>query len=96
MVIVADIPECTNVIDQFGASFNRGSEEFLLKELQALLDNVETVKQLKAGAADHVCKKYNWDDVTDQINKLYRKPKRLEIKNTGIRNKRTKKRVGRL
>ncbi|MDR0913759.1 MAG: glycosyltransferase family 4 protein [Oscillospiraceae bacterium] len=69
--VTSDIPECAEVMDEFGITFEQGNVQKLQKVLQELCDNPQTVELFKAQAADYICGKYNWDDVTNRTLKLY-------------------------
>ncbi len=69
--LTSDIPECAEVIGQAGYTFRQGNVEDLAAKMQLLCDSPERVKALKAGAADYICSKYNWDDVVRQTLRLY-------------------------
>lgn len=69
--VVSDIPECTEVVEDVGVVFRRGSVEDLKTKLQMLCDNVDMVAGYKAAAADFICKKYNWDDIVEKTLQLY-------------------------
>jgi glycosyltransferase involved in cell wall biosynthesis len=55
-----------------GVTFPKGDIEALGKALQKLCDEPETVARYQATAADYICEKYNWDDVTEKTLELYR------------------------
>lgn len=69
--LVSDIPENMEVVEDKGISFQKGSVSDLRKKLQYLLENKEKAEEIKAGVDNYVCSKYNWDDVTERICKLY-------------------------
>ncbi len=69
--LTSDIPECASVTGKFGVTFKKGDVLELSEKLQELCDNESMVNGLKNQAADYVCKRYNWDDVTDKTLKLY-------------------------
>ncbi|MBE6679123.1 MAG: glycosyltransferase family 4 protein [Ruminococcaceae bacterium] len=73
MCLTSDIAECADVIGECGATFKRGDVSDLKKTLQKLCDDPDSVKSYKDMAADYICSKYNWDDVTEQTLMLYRK-----------------------
>ena len=70
--VVSDIAECTEVVEDKAVVFQKGNVEELRKVLQELLDQPKTVEQYKAGAADYICQKYNWDDVVEKTIEVYR------------------------
>lgn len=73
--LTSDIPECTEVLGEYGVSFKKGDENDLADKLVMLNNNEKTVKEYKQKAADYICKRYNWDDVTSATLKLYEKKK---------------------
>lgn len=70
--LVSDIPECAEVIEDKAAVFKHSDVSELKKALQQLLDNPGLVEQYKAGAAEFICRKYNWDDVVEKTLEIYR------------------------
>lgn len=70
--LVSDIPECAEVVEDKAAVFPKGNVNELRRVLQQLLDDPGTVGKYKAGAADFICQKYNWDDVVDRTLEIYR------------------------
>ncbi len=70
--LVSDIPECAEVVEDKAAIFRHSSTSDLRKALQELLDKPEMVEKYKAGAAEFITGKYNWDVVVDRTLKLYR------------------------
>lgn len=69
--LTSDIPECANVIGQYGFTFKRGSTEDLGDKLRLLCDNPQEVERCKAVSSQYICNKYNWDDVVNKTLKLY-------------------------
>lgn len=69
--ITSDIPECTEVVGEYGISFKKGNVEDLKEKLQYICDNPEIAEQYKQKAPDYVCEKYNWDNVVRETLKLY-------------------------
>ena len=70
--VVSDIPECAEVVEDRAVVFPHSSTDELRKALQRLLDRAEIVESFKAGAADFICSKYNWDDVVDKTIEVYK------------------------
>lgn len=71
--LTSDIPECARVIEEHGVTFRKGDADDLRARLQQLCREPETVYALKETAADYICGKYNWDDVTRQTLQLYKR-----------------------
>jgi glycosyltransferase involved in cell wall biosynthesis len=69
--LVSDIPECAEVVEDMAAMFPRGDVSALTEALQKLCNEPEKVYEYKAGAADFICEKYNWDTVTEKTLELY-------------------------
>lgn len=69
--LTSNIPECTQVIEDHGVSFRKSDTADLCSKLQMLCDDESLVQQYKDNAADYICQKYSWDEVTRQTLKLY-------------------------
>ena len=69
--LTSDIQECTQVIEDHGVAFRKSDTADLRSKLQMLCDNQDSVAQYKANAADYICRKYSWEDVTRQTLALY-------------------------
>ena len=69
--VTSDIPECADVINEYGITFKKGDEEDLKNKLRFLLDNRDEAEKFKANSAQYICNKYNWDDVVCQTLRLY-------------------------
>lgn len=69
--LTSDIPECATVTGDFGVTFCKGDVDDLKDKLQSLCDDLQAVNEFKNNAADYICNKYNWDDVTAQTLRLY-------------------------
>ena len=69
--VTSDIPECSDVLGEHGVTFKRGSVSDLCEKLQVLCDMPEKVIGYKEKAAEYICRKYNWDDVTERTLNLY-------------------------
>ncbi len=70
-VVTSDIPECTEVVGEYGISFEKGNVDDLTEKLQYVCDNPEVVDEYKQKASDYICKKYNWDNVVRETLQLY-------------------------
>lgn len=71
--LVSDIPECAEVVEDKALIFKKSDVDELREKLQDACDYPEKVKEMKAQAADFICKKYNWDAVINETMKLYRR-----------------------
>lgn len=69
--LVSDIPECTEVVEDYAVIFPRGDASRLREILQGLCDNPARVAGYKAAASGYVCAKYSWDDVVTKTLELY-------------------------
>ena len=69
--LTSDIPECSNVIDNYGITFKKGNEKDLQKELANLLDNKKRVDKYKENSRDYILSKYNWNKVVETTIELY-------------------------
>lgn len=71
--LVSDISECTDVVEDRAVIFKRGNLTDLIEKLQDLCNNSNMVNTYKIQAADYICRKYNWDDITEKTMLLYQK-----------------------
>lgn len=69
--LTSDIAECAEVVEDKAMLFKKSDIDDLKEKLQYACDNPDAVERLKNGASDFICQKYNWDDVVEQILKLY-------------------------
>ncbi len=69
--LVSDIPECSDVIENYGITFKKGDIDDLKEKLADLCNDSLKVDSFKEKSADYICGKYNWDDVTAQTLELY-------------------------
>lgn len=70
--LTSDIPECADVIADYGLTFRAGDVDDLVRQLQLLCDDSALVARHRVGNADYICEKYNWDAVVAQTLALYR------------------------
>lgn len=70
--LVSSIAECADVVGDNAVIFEKGNTDDLCRKLQALCDDSKIVQAYKDGAANYICNRYNWDDVTDRTLKLYK------------------------
>lgn len=70
--LTSDIAECTSVIEDKGVTFKKSDVDDFREKLQMLCEDESRVKELKNGAAEFVCAKYNWNDVTQRTLELYK------------------------
>ncbi|MGN1328119.1 MAG: glycosyltransferase family 4 protein [Eubacterium sp.] len=69
--LTSDIPECTEVCEDKAVYFKKGDINDLTEKLEALLNDIEKVKEYKSQARDFICDKYSWDKTVEQTFKLY-------------------------
>lgn len=69
--LTSDIPECADVLGEYGVTFPKGNVPALQETLQQLCDDQQRVSQYKKQAAAFICSRYNWDDVTEKTLQLY-------------------------
>lgn len=69
--LVSDIPECVEVVDDHAVTFAHGDVDDLTVQLKALIDDSARVESFKAGAADYIVSRYDWEHVVDQTLALY-------------------------
>lgn len=69
--VVSDIDECREVVESHAVVFQKSNVEKLREALQMLCDHPEQVRKYRSEAADFICSKYNWDDVTEKTLALY-------------------------
>lgn len=69
--LTSDIPECATVTQDHGVTFRKGNVDDLKDKLQSLCNDAQAVNEFKNNAADFICNKYNWDDVTARTLRLY-------------------------
>ena len=78
--LVSDIRENTEVVEEHAAVFRKSDTRDLQKKMEELLDHPEIRAAYKEKAADHICGKYNWDDVAEQTLRLYEGGERKALK----------------
>lgn len=69
--LVSDISECTEVVEDKAAVFEKSNVPALRAMLQQLCDDEDMTRGYKSAAASFICGKYNWDDVTERTLELY-------------------------
>ncbi len=71
--LTSDIPECADVIGEYGYTFRKSDIEDLKEKLQTLCDNSSLCEKIKLYSSDYITEKHNWDDVVSQTLTLYEK-----------------------
>ena len=69
--LVSDIKENVEVVEDKAVSFKHGNVPDLALKMQELIQDPERVNAYKSKAADFICTKYSWEDVTDRTAELY-------------------------
>ncbi len=69
--LVSDIEECAAVVEQYGVTFPKGNTKALGQALQQLCDDPARVQRFRQQAADFICDKYDWTEVTEKTLELY-------------------------
>ena len=69
--LVSDIPECTEAVEEHALAFSKGNTEQLREKMQSLCDNPAVVARYKETAQSFICRKYDWDVVTERTLELY-------------------------
>jgi glycosyltransferase involved in cell wall biosynthesis len=76
-VLANDVPEHREVLADTGIYFNGNGIESLVQNMQHLVDNPEKVEKVRKRIVDRVQKKYSWEAVTNDYEKLFRKVARI-------------------
>ena len=79
-VLVSDIPENLETIGNAGFSFRHGDSEDLKERLQFLLANPDAVDRMQKIATDRVRTHYDWNNIADQIERIYVSLKRERLR----------------
>ena len=69
--VVSDIAECSEVVEDKAVTFQKSNVQDLKEKLQRLCDEPATVQKYKNEAADFICSKYNWDEITRKTLAVY-------------------------
>lgn len=69
--VVSDIAECAEVVEDKAVTFQKSNVQDLKEKLQWLCDDPSTVQKYKNEAADFICRKYNWDEITRKTLAVY-------------------------
>lgn len=70
--LTSDIAECADVIENRGITFKKSNVDDLTVAIAELCNNPELVYSYKSQAADYICSKYSWDDVTMKTVDVYK------------------------
>ena len=69
--VVSDIAECSEVVEDKAVTFQKSNVQDVKEKLQRLCDDPATVQKYKNEAADFICSKYNWDEITQKTLEVY-------------------------
>lgn len=70
--LVSNIPECVEVVKEQGVIFEQGNLTDLKQKLSWLLSHPDEVQGMRETSRDFVCKTYNWDQVVEMTQELYK------------------------
>ena len=70
--LVSDIKENLEVTEDKAMTFHAGDVKDLQTKLQKLVDDPDLVENYCQNSADFICRKYNWDKMTEQTIALYK------------------------
>lgn len=70
--VVSDIPECTEVVGECGACFEKANTGDLKRCLEGLIPDREKIDAYRKAAQAHVLEKYRWDRVAEETLELYK------------------------
>ena len=71
--LVSDIPECSQVVGEYGVTFKCGDVNSLKEKLEFLLSNPEDTEKYRMSAKDYVLGRYDWNRIVEQTVALYYK-----------------------
>ena len=69
--LTSDIPECAEVMGEYGVTFKKSDVSALCNTLSNLCENTSLVEKYKSQSAKYITSKYNWDDVVARTLDLY-------------------------
>lgn len=70
--LTSDIPENSDVLDEWGYVFRKGDVGDLQRTLENLLKDEYKIKQVREGVQDYVYKKYNWNEIAVHTFRVYK------------------------
>ena len=71
--LVSDIEENTEVVEDKAVTFKKSDVDDLHRQLEDLLEHPEKAAAYKEQSSEFICRKYDWDNVTEQTIEIYRK-----------------------
>lgn len=69
--LVSSIPENTDVVEEYGVSFEPGNSNELANALRELINNPGRTQALGAAARQHVALNYSWDKNAEDLERAY-------------------------
>ena len=72
-VLTSNIPECMELVKDYGWSFENKDVQDLEKKLEYLINNPEVINEKAKKAQEFVLNNYNWDDLVKKVEKAYLK-----------------------
>jgi glycosyltransferase involved in cell wall biosynthesis len=75
--LVSDIEENTQVTEKFAVTFKKSNIEDLKQKLEECLQGKNRYSEEEI--SEFILGKYNWDEVVEETEKLYRKARKIEI-----------------
>lgn len=78
-VLVSDIPENLEAIEEHGATFRNCDPDDLAQKLRSLLRDRDLIGALGRRAQEYVHDRYDWDQVTDKFEELYKSLERPRV-----------------
>jgi glycosyltransferase involved in cell wall biosynthesis len=69
--LASDIPENNEAAQGYAYFFKNRNEKDLEKKIKMLIENPKMVEDKRKIARKHVIKNYSWNNITEQIEKLY-------------------------
>ena len=70
-VIASNLPECQEVIGNYGFFFKAKDYKDLSRQLQRLINSPEIARETGIKAKAYITQRYDWDRITDEIERLY-------------------------
>jgi glycosyltransferase involved in cell wall biosynthesis len=71
-ILANDVPEHREVLGDTGIYFNTHGSAVLQQRMQFLLDNPDSVQQVRQAVVERVRKRYSWEKVTEDYESLFR------------------------
>ncbi|MCH4191060.1 MAG: glycosyltransferase family 4 protein [Butyrivibrio sp.] len=69
--LVSNIPENAEVVAEHAVMFQHGNRDDLQKKIELILNNENLHMEYENQASDYICKKYSWDKMVKETERLY-------------------------